>query len=106
MTKNITADIIIRYVRAMKNSVGSNMETLYNVIKGKVEAAEFTVRVGSPVLDTPLMKLSFKPNVLIAALIRDGQVIIPRGADMIREGDRVVVVSRVMALNDISDILN
>ena len=104
--KNITADIIIRYVRAMKNSVGSNMETLYNVIKGKVEAAEFTVRAGSPVLDTPLMKLSFKPNVLIAALIRDGQVIIPRGADMIREGDRVVVVSRVMALNDISDILN
>ena len=104
--KNITADIIIRYVRAMKNSVGSNMETLYNVIKGKVEAAEFTVRAGSPILDIPLMKLSFKPDVLIAALIRDGQVIIPRGADMIREGDRVVVVSRVMALNDISDILN
>ncbi len=103
--KNITAEIILRYVRAMKNSMGSNMETLYHVIKGQIEAAEFTVRAGSPVVGVPLMKLTFKPNVLIAAIIRNDKVIIPRGADVILEGDGVVVVSRVMALNDIADIL-
>lgn len=37
--KSITSDTIVRYVRAMSSSRGSNMETLYNVIKGKVEAA-------------------------------------------------------------------
>ncbi len=103
--KNITSDIIVRYVRAMKNSMGSNMETLYNIIKGQIEAAEFIVREGSPVLNTPLMKMPLKKDILIAAIIRGGDVIIPRGADMILTGDSVVVVSRVMALNDIADIL-
>lgn len=104
--KRITADQIVRYVRAMKNSMGSNMETLYNVIQGKVEAAEFTVKKSSPVLGIPLMKLSIKKDVLIAAIIRDGRVLIPRGGDTIEVGDRVIIVSRVMALNDIADILN
>ncbi len=104
--KRITADIIARYVRATKNSEGSNMETLYNIIPGKIEAAEFIVRAGSPVSDIPLMKLPMKKNVLIAAIIRDGNVIIPRGGDVISAGDRVVLVSGDMALNDIADILN
>ena len=103
--KRITADIITRYVRAMKNSEGSTMETLYNVIPGKVEAAEFTVRAGSPVLGIPLMKMSIKKNVLVAAIIRNHVVLIPRGADVIMEGDRVVIVSGLMDLDDISDIL-
>ncbi len=111
--KSITADIIARYVRGMKNSVGSNMETLWGVIKGQVEAAEFTVRAGAPVLDTPLMRLPLRRDVLIAAIIREGDglgeagtVIIPRGGDMIREGDRVVVVARARTLSDIADILS
>lgn len=108
--KNITAEIIVRYVRAMKNSEGSSMETLYNIIKGKVEAAEFTVTAGSPVLDTPLMELQLKKDVLIAAIIRRGDheersVVIPRGSDTISEGDGVVVVARAMSIKDISDIL-
>ena len=103
--KRITADIITRYVRAMKNSEGSNMETLYNVIPGKVEAAEFTVRAGSPVLGIPLMKMAIKKNVLVASIIRDDVALIPRGGDVIMEGDRVVIVSGLMDLDDISDIL-
>ena len=103
--KRITADIITRYVRAMKNSEGSNMETLYNVIPGKVEAAEFTVRAGSPVLGIPLMKMSIKKDVLVAAIIRNDVALIPRGADVIMEGDRVVIVSGLSDLDDISDIL-
>ncbi len=82
------------------------METLYNVIQGKIEAAEFIVRPGSPVLEIPLMEMKRKPNILIAAIIRDEKVIIPRGADTIQAGDRVVIVSRIMALNDIADILS
>ncbi len=103
--KNITADIIIRYVRAMQNSRGSSMETLYHVIKGQVEAAEFTVRAGAPVLDIPLSKLALKKGILLAAIIRNGQVIIPRGGDCVTEGDRVVVVSRSKSVADIADIL-
>ena len=45
---SITSDIIVRYARAMKNTMGSNVERLYNVIKGNVEASEFIVRENSP----------------------------------------------------------
>lgn len=103
--KNITADSILRYVRAMKNSLGSNMETLYSIVPGQVEAAEYTVGEGSPVTDIPLMKMQKKPDILIAAIIRGGKVLIPRGSDVISAGDRVVVVSRTKTMDDIADIL-
>ena len=103
--KQITADIILRYVRAMKSSRGSNMETLYNLTAGKAEAAEFVVKESSDITDIPLSQLKIKNDVLIGAIIHDGQVIIPRGNDVIRAGDAVVVVSKLLALHDITDIL-
>ncbi len=103
--KNITADIIVRYVRAMKNSMGSNVETLYNIIKGKIEAAEFIVREESEVTGVPLAQLEFKENILVASILRGKKVIIPRGNDEIRLGDRVVIVSGAVALHDITDVL-
>ena len=103
--KNITADLIVRYVRAMKNSMGSSMETLYNIIQGKVEATEYTVGEGSPVTGTPLMEMKRKKDTLVAAIIRRDQVIIPRGYDVINPRDRVVVVSRSKVMDDIADML-
>lgn len=103
--KSITADMILRYVRSMKGSIGSNVETLYNVIRGQVEAAEFIISGDSEVTGVPLAELKIKQNVLIAAILRNGKVIIPRGYDMIMPKDRVVVVSKQLALRDITDIL-
>ncbi|MBQ7356705.1 MAG: Trk system potassium transporter TrkA [Clostridia bacterium] len=103
--KNITADIIVRYVRAMRNTAGSNMETLYNVIKNKIEAAEFTVGDESPILNTPLSALRFKDGVLIAAIIRNKQLIIPRGSEVILPRDSVVVVTAERGIHDLTDVL-
>ncbi len=103
--KSITSDMILRYVRATKNTLGSNVETMYNVIKGKVEASEFTVGEGSPITLSPICELHFKKDVLVAAILRDGAVIIPRGNDRIMTGDSVIIVSKLLALRDISDIL-
>ena len=103
--KSITSDTIVRYVRAMNSSRGSNMETLYNVIKGKVEAAEFIIKEDSPVVDVPLMELDLKPDVLVAAILRDKKVMIPRGHDSLQIGDAVIIVSRQIGLRDINDII-
>lgn len=103
--KHLTAETIVRYVRAMKNTIGSNVETLYSVIKDKVEAAEFIVREQSPIVGIPLSELKFKDNVLVAAILRDRKVIIPRGHDVFMPGDAVVIVSQIMALHDITDML-
>ena len=103
--KSITSDIILRYVRATKNSFGSNVETMYNVIKGKVEASEFKVTAGSPISAAPLMQLNFKKDVLVAAILRKGEMLIPRGSDVILPGDSVIIVTKILGLRDISDVL-
>ncbi len=102
--KNITSESIVRYVRAMKNTIGSNVETLYSIIKGKVDASEFIIRDNSPVVGKPLMELKLKKNVLVASIWRDRKVLIPRGGDSIQVGDSVVIVSS-FPLHDIADIL-
>ena len=89
----------------MKSSMGSNMETLYNVIKGKVEAAEFIIKEQSPVVNVSLMELDIKPGILIAAILRGKKVIIPRGHDSMQINDSVIIVSSRLALHDITDIL-
>ena len=81
------------------------METLYNIIKGKVEASEFVIKENSPISGIPLSELKFKDNILIAAILRERKVIIPRGHDVMQTGDSVVIISKHMALNDITDVL-
>ncbi len=103
--KNITSDLIVRYARAMNNTRGSNVETLYNIISNKIEASEFIVKEESAITQAPLMELQFKKDVLIAAILRNKKVIIPRGADRIMVGDRVVIVSGILAMHDITDVL-
>ena len=102
---NTTADYILRFVRAKKNSMGSNIETMHLILDGKAEALEFIIKDDSPVIRQTLQKLKIKKNVLVACIARNGQVIIPRGHDELNPGDTVIVVTTHKGLNDISDIL-
>ena len=103
--KNITADYILQYVRAIQNSIGSNVETLYQLIEGKVEALEFRVNEQSRLVGIPLKELQLKDNLLIACINRKGVVITPGGQDSIQMGDTVVVVTTNQGFNDLKDIL-
>ena len=53
--KYITSDSILRYVRAMQNTIGSNVETLYHILDSQAEALEFAVHDHSPVTGVPLL---------------------------------------------------
>ena len=103
--KNITAEYILQYVRAMQNSIGSNVETLYRLIDGKVEALEFRVRERSELVGVPLKELQLKENVLIACISRRGIIITPGGQDTIEVGDTVAVVTTNQGFHDLRDIL-
>lgn len=103
--KNITAKSILQYVRALQNSFGSNIETLYRMIDDKVEALEFRIKQEAKVTDKTLMELNLKKNLLICAIIRDGKVITPSGKDTLMEEDTVIVVTTNKGLTDINDIL-
>ena len=103
--KNITADIFVRYARALENSMGSNVETLYKIMDGKAEALEFRIQPDSSITGLPLKDFVFKKNILIAGIIRGKKIIIPGGDDVILGDDKVIVVSKDHKLNDIEDIL-
>ena len=104
--KSATADAILSYVRARRNSQGSaNVETMYQLIDGRVEALEFIVKAKTRYTDIPLKDLSLKSNNLIACIARGQNVIIPNGNDCIRAGDNVIVVTMEKQIQDIEDIL-
>ena len=102
--RDITAEYILQYVRAMKNSIGSNVETLHRIIDNKVEALEFIIRSNFRGKDIPLAELPIRPDILVACIYRRGKIILPRGKDVMQEGDSVVVVTVNKGLNDINDI--
>ncbi len=103
--KNITADRIVQFVRGMDASKDSNIETLYKLNDDRVEALEFIVRNGSPVIGIPLSKLKLKKGILIACINHYGEIISPTGDSVIRDRDSVIVVTTLTGLKDIGDIL-
>ena len=103
--KYITAEMIVSYVRALENTTGSNVQTLYNIVGGKVQALEFNVRSKSDVVGVPLSDLQLKRGLLLCCISRHGQIILPSGSDRVEIGDTVVVVTTEKNLNDLKDIL-
>lgn len=103
--KMITAASIIRYVRAMQNSVGSNVQTLYRLMDGRVEALEFIVSKTAKVIGRPLKDLEIKKNLLVCSIRRGHRVITPSGEDVLQSGDSVIVVTTDLGLDDLDDML-
>ena len=104
--KSATADAILSYVRARQNSLRSaNVETLYRLVDGQVEALEFIIKKESSYTNIPLKDITLKPNNLIACIGRNRQIIIPNGEDTLQVGDSVVVVTLEKKIQDITDIL-
>lgn len=103
--KYITSEAIVRYVRAMKESINSNIETLYHMFDHRAEAVEFRVDAASPVTGIPLKDLKLKDSLLVSCIYRDGQVRIPNGFDQILPGDTIMVVTTHTGFSDIRDIL-
>lgn len=102
--KLITAHQILHVVRAMENSKGSFMSALYKIADEQAEALEFIVGEGARYLGIALKDLRLKAGVLIAVILRQNQVIIPSGADVIATGDSVIIVTRNQGILDFNDI--
>lgn len=103
--KDIAANKIISYVRALANKRGSNVLTLYRLVNGQIEALEFSAKTKQNFYDKPLRELGIKKNCLVACIIRDGEVIIPNGDSRILMGDNVVIVTTHKNFDDLTDFL-
>ncbi|MCF2667262.1 Trk system potassium transporter TrkA [Faecalicatena contorta] len=104
--KSAAADAIVGYVRARNNSYSSaNVETIYRLLNGSLEAMEFIIKKESSLTNVPLKNLPTKPNNLIACIGRNRRIIIPNGEDHLEVGDSVIVITKDHIINDLKDIL-
>lgn len=102
----ISAQVILRYVRAMENSAGtSGVKTLLRIVDGSLEALEFKADQDSRCLGVALRDLPIRRGVLLAAVIREGRCFIPGGDDMLQAGDSIIAVSKEPGMTCLDDIL-
>ena len=104
-SRTVTGDRIVRYVRAISNSHGSSVQTLYRLLDGRMEALEFEVSENAPFVRKTLQELTFRKGVLIAGIVRDGRLIHPQGSDYMLPGDLVTVVTTIPGLQGLGDTL-
>lgn len=103
--KEVVANALIRYARALQDSEGSKIETLYSIMNGLAEALEFIVLDDFKYANIQLKDLTLSKNTLIAGITRESKNIIPGGDDVILPNDRVIVITSGARINDLSEII-
>ncbi len=103
--KEITANQILSYIRAISNSRGSQIKRLYKLMNDQIEVLEFEASENSKILNTPLKDLKIKSNILIGGIIRNNEYILPIGSTVINDKDRVIIVTNNTTIKDMDDIL-
>ncbi len=66
---------------------------LFPVGEGQAVVTDVIVVEGSPVVGRPLAEVTLPENSLIVCILRSGRAIIPGGSTVIRDHDRVIVIS-------------
>lgn len=104
--KSLVVSNVISYVRSLDNAADSEIESLYHLVGGEVEAIEFKVKENvENVVGIPLKDMKLKGNILISAIIRKREIIIPDGNTEIELGDSVVIVAKEHRFSKLKDIL-
>jgi len=102
--KLITANYILRFVRGLNSALNNPANTVYKIINGKAEVLEFTATKSLRFLNIPLKNLRLVNGVIIGAIARKNEIIIPHGDDCVRLGDNVLVIAvnkRIVDLNEV-----
>lgn len=97
------ADILAHLI-AEEMSVGEMM-TLLKLRKGEYSLVEEKVHPKSEVAGEAIMKLALPAESIIAAVIRDGKLLVPRGSLVLLPGDEVLAVVHAAEMARLSALL-
>lgn len=103
--REIASNNIIRHVRSMESSVGSEFKSLHRFVDNKVEALEFYIPSKKKYTSIPIKDLKLKANTLLACIIRNNRVIIPQGKDTIEVDDTIIIFTTNSQIKEVEDIL-
>lgn len=92
--REITADAIIGYSRAMEASGGTEVRALYRLVEGKAEAIEFRITQQSEITNIPLKDLKMKNNMLVAVILKGNKIVVPDGNSTLEVGDTMILITK------------
>ncbi len=90
----ITAGAILRFVR--KGEV-----VAVNVLESGAEMIELRVPENCKVAGRPLSKVGFPEGAIVGAVLRNGDVVIPTGDEVLQQGDDAVVFTVESAVDEV-----
>ncbi|MDO4753581.1 MAG: Trk system potassium transporter TrkA [Bacillota bacterium] len=107
--KMLVSQEMLKMVRAIAASGESSIRALYKIgdialEENSAEALEFEALEDTKYLGVPLMDLPIKKNILLVCISRKNKTIIPKGADCIKKGDIVVLVTKDRIINSLNEI--
>jgi trk system potassium uptake protein TrkA len=95
----ITASSILKYVRR------GDILSLTAVAEDKAEIIEARIGGDSKFVGKVLHKAGLPRSVLVGAIMRNEKIIIPTGADVIQEGDRLIIFTLRESIRDVEKLL-
>ena len=96
--KLITTSQILKYAR------GNALESLLKIAGGSVEILEFIVEKNSKIVNKQIKNIGILDNTIIATIVRKHEVVIPHGNDIIRDGDRIIVITKQKNISELSEL--
>ena len=95
--RTATADRVISLVRGEIAGVATSLE-------GAVEILEYEVAAGSKADGAVVSEMKLPPDVLLGAVVHDGDAEIARGRSQLKHGDHVVVFSMPASADEIGEL--
>lgn len=77
----------------LRHIPGAVVHQMAALLGDRVEVLEAEVAKGAPVCDDAIASLDLPRGLLFVAIGRDGELHVPRGADRVKPGDRLLVVA-------------
>jgi trk system potassium uptake protein TrkA len=88
----------------LKLTMGRGIETLATIEGEKAEIIEYTASRNSKITGKSLDKVKFPKGSIVTMVVRNEEVIIPRGNFVIQEGDKVIVFALSSAVSAVEKL--
>lgn len=98
-----SADVLAHLIEE-EMSLG-DMMTLFKIRRGRYSVVEEKVPEGAKVIGIPLKDLNLAENCVIAAIIRNDVMTLPRGDSTLQENDEIIAVASPEGVQKLSELL-
>jgi trk system potassium uptake protein TrkA len=105
----VGVDVAISPIQATVNEVlkftmGVGIDSLVTIEGEKGKIIELTAKHGSKIINKKLRDVNFPRGAIVSAIVREMEVIIPGGENMILANDKVVIFALPSALPDVEGL--